>query len=144
MRILPYFVLAIGLASSAANLRAQNAAPAQSFLPVVVAEKPHARDKAFWAMVGTDALLNGLDGWTTSKLLSYPYTYERDPILGRHPSSERIATTFAVKEVIGAVILHELEKHHHGRVAKLSLAGAMTVSTYCVINNFSIMKQRGY
>jgi hypothetical protein len=130
------------LLAAAVDLRAQT--PAENFLPAARTQEPIVHDKLLWALIGADAGFNAFDGWTTTELLSYPHTYELDPILGRHPSAQRVALTFAAEATLRFFMVHELEKHNHQRVAKGLLLGTIALEAFCGVHNFRMMQQRSY
>jgi hypothetical protein len=100
--------------------------------------------KGDWILLGADAVSVSLDGWTTTKYLSYPNTRELDPILGRHPGAARVGLTFAAEAAARYALTYELARHGHRKFARAILGATVGIETGCIIDNFSIMKRRGY
>lgn len=77
--------------------------------------------KAFWVLAAADV-------WTTHRGLKEPGAYERNPLLGKDPSLEKL---ILLKVVLGTFILNNYESW------EVDLINIMHV--YAIHNNYSII-----
>jgi len=59
------------------------------------------KQAAVYSIVG-----HALDAYTTEKFLENPCTYEKNPILGKHPKDGEIIVYFAATEIIALTVAH--------------------------------------
>ena len=85
------------------------------------------RDKilAGWSTAATIT-----DAYTTIKMLDNPNNYERNPILGEHPSNSTVIVYLGLSQIITLSIAHAFPK-----IRPYLLIGKAIVNTTCTINN---------
>ena len=77
--------------------------------------------KIFWTLAAADV-------WTTHRGLKEPGTYEVNPLLGKHPSLEKLIIT---KVVLGTIMLNNYESWEVNAIN--------IIHVYVVHNNYSII-----
>jgi len=77
-----------------------------------------------------------LDAYTTEKFLDKPQFYEMNPILGKHPSDEKVILYFGITE-IGALTI----AHFWPWLRKPLLFSYGTTGIYWARHNYRLMKQ---
>ena len=84
---------------------------------------------------GVFTVLTAVDMMQTLKIAREPDDYyERNPILGRHPSEGEVVGYFAAAWVAKTLVVHVLPAEWR----PYAQAVAISVSLGCVVNNFSI------
>lgn len=73
------------------------------------------------------------DGWSTINMLNNSDNYERNPILGKHPSNSEVVIGLVLWETICLGVSHYFPK------ARVWLLGSkVVVDTTCTINNVNL------
>ena len=92
-------------------------------------------DRTDYALLAVSTLTMGIDWRQTRRIAEQPERYyETNPIIGRHPSLDRVDQYFAISWIIKAGIAYILPSQWR----KVWLGGIIGVETGCVFRNTNI------
>lgn len=86
--------------------------------------------------LGLSVLATAADAYTTMEILDKPGGYEKNPLLGRHPSDEKVVVFLGLGEVLTAVVAHFCPDW------RLGILGLKTgVSGHAAWRNHEVLKE---
>lgn len=86
--------------------------------------------------LGLSVVATAADAYTTMEILDTPGGYEMNPMLGRHPSDEKVVVFLGLSEVLTALVAHYIPDWRLG-----ILAGKAAVNGHAAWRNQQVLKE---